>query len=252
MERLVFSGVTRRYGSVEALVEFSLGVRSGEIYGLLGPNGAGKTTAVKLGVGLLAPDEGEVSLDGREVRSPEAEVEATVGYLPDEPLLYPKLTGREMLDLVAALRGQPEGRVQECLAGTDEPLRLDEEALSRFVGSYSHGMKRKLLLLLARLHDPDVYVLDEPTQALDPMAVRSLKAHLGRTREEGGAVLLATHDLAVAASLCDRIGILHEGRLQYEGGRDDIRERYARTTRSLERLFLEKVTSGEDPEGSTA
>ncbi len=239
---LTFSAVTKRYADAEALRSVNLDVRPGEIFGLLGPNGAGKTTAAKLAVGLLRPTAGVVLLRGKDIHAGDSELDHLVGYVPDEPMLYPKLTGGEMLEFVAALRAISRERCRAVLDDFRGQFALDSDLFDRFTLTYSRGTKRKLALLLGLLHDPALLVLDEPTESLDASAVRGLRQLLVAKRAQGTAILLSTNDLASAELLCDRIGILSQGELVFTGSGETVRERHAQQTRKLEALFYEKVT----------
>jgi ABC-2 type transport system ATP-binding protein len=241
---LVFSRATKRFGSTVGVSDLSLQVSPGEIFGLLGPNGAGKTTAIKLAVGLLRPTSGSVQADGVDVGDPRAGLDQLLGYLPDEPALYPKLTGAEMLSLVASLRGTDPARAEALLRELGEPFGITAELLGRFTMTYSRGTRRKLSLLLALLHDPALLVLDEPTESLDPVAVRRLRELLLQKKAAGRTVLLSTNDLSTAESLCDRIGILNHGRLVYVGTREEVRAHQSNHPRDLETLFHDQVAGG--------
>jgi ABC-2 type transport system ATP-binding protein len=215
-------GLTKRYGEKTAVDQVSLEVRGGEIFGFLGPNGAGKTTTIKALVGLLQPTSGEVLVAGFDVQRQPIEAKAASGYVPDEPNLYPKLTGRELLRFVGDLYGLDSGRVDRRI---DELLRLFdlEAAADNTLDSYSHGMRQKASLAAAIVHDPRVLVLDEPTVGLDPKSARLIKDILRQMADRGAAIFLSTHILEIAERMCDRIGIIHQGRLIASGTMDELR-----------------------------
>jgi ABC-2 type transport system ATP-binding protein len=188
-------------------------------------------------VGLLSPGSGTVSIAGHDLASAPLAARAAFGYVPDQPLLYDRLTGRELLQFLAQLRRQPRGpaeeRIGELLAAVDLAA-----AAERLCGTYSLGMKRKLSLAAALLHRPGVLLLDEPFNGLDPQGARRLKDLLSRLASEGAAVFLSTHDLATAEVVCHRVGILHRGRLVAEGSAAELRARGAGEAPDLEAAFL--------------
>jgi ABC-2 type transport system ATP-binding protein len=232
---LVADGLSYRYGVRPVVNEVSLAVRAGEIYGFLGPNGAGKTTTLRLLVGLLKPGAGRVCIAGHELWSEPLAARAALGYVPDRALLYERLSGREYLQFLAQLRGLP---LPTATARIDELLDLLDLAphAERLSGSYSLGMRRKLGLAGALLHQPSVLILDEPLNGLDPRAAFRLKELLSGLASEGSAILLSTHDLAAAEALASRVGLLHDGRLVAEGRPDELRGLVAAD--SLEHAFL--------------
>ncbi|HZF10711.1 MAG TPA: ABC transporter ATP-binding protein [Thermoanaerobaculia bacterium] len=235
---VVVAGVVRGYGSLRAVDGLDLTVRSGEIYGFLGANGAGKTTTIQMMVGLLAPEAGRISIAGHDIAGEPLAARAAFGYVPDRPLLYDRLTGREQLEFLAQLRRIPRqvaaDRIAELLAAVDLT-----DAADRLCGIYSLGMKRKLSLAGALLHEPSVLILDEPWNGLDPKGARRLKDLLSRLAGAGAAVFLSTHDLATAEAVCHRVGILHRGRLLAEGSAEELRGRAAGGAPDLEAAFLD-------------
>ncbi len=231
-------GLTRSYGPRLVVDRLDLRVHSGEIYGFLGPNGAGKTTTIKMMVGLLEPDAGTVAMAGRDVWADPLSAKAAFGYVPDRSHLYEYLTGREFLEFVAQMRRLPraeaEARIGELL-----PLLQLEEAADALCGAYSFGMKRKLALAAALLHRPRVLVLDEPFNGLDPRSARRLKDLLVELANGGCGLFMSTHDLATAEAVCNRLGVLHRGRLVAEGNSpQDLRERHG-AEGDLEAIFLQ-------------
>lgn len=240
---LRFDEVSKNYGGIRALDAVSFTIKPGEIYGLLGPNGAGKTTALKLAVGLLKPTSGAIQLLGQDIANWGDDLGRVIGYLPDEPALYPKLTGREMLDLIAALRKIGPKDVDERFPAYAELLSFEAALLDRFMLTYSRGARRKFALILATLHDPSLLLLDEPTESLDPLATRNLQVLLGEMRSQGKGIVLATHNLVVAERLCDRVGLLDTGRLLFEGTMEEVRQSYAGERAKLEALFFEKLST---------
>ncbi len=214
--------LVKKYGDKYAVNDVSFSVRAGEIFGFLGPNGAGKTTTIKMIVGLLQPSSGAIKVGGYDVLTQSQMAKAVSGYVPDEPNLYPKLTGRELLRFVGDLYGLERARVDRRI---EELLRLFDliEAGDDTIDSYSHGMQQKTALASALVHDPRVLVLDEPTVGLDPKSARLIKDILRQMASRGSAIFLSTHILEIAERMCDRIGIIHQGRLIAVGTMAELR-----------------------------
>jgi len=204
--------LTKRYGDVVAVDAVDLDVRSGEVFGLLGSNGAGKTTMMKVFMTLLRPDGGSATVDGADVVRDSLAVRALLGYVPENPSLYEKLTGLEFLRFLAALRGIPKDRAAPLIADAAKLFRLDRE-LELEMDAYSRGMRQKMALAAATFHRPKGLVLDEPTNGLDPRFTKILKSYLREFAAGGGTVLLSTHITDVAEAVCDRVAVVHEGRV---------------------------------------
>lgn len=209
-------GLTKIYGkngylAVDAL---TLKVPAGELFGFLGPNGAGKTTTIKMLVGLLTPSSGKAQIDGHNIQTASIAAKRQVGYVPDNPFLYEKLTGNEFMDFIADLYGMESGTGRRKEIDKFLDLVGLTDRADHLIGSYSRGMRQKMALASALLHKPKALFLDEPTVGLDPSSIRKLKDIL-RTlcKEQGTAVFLSTHTLEVAAEICDRVGIFNKGRL---------------------------------------
>jgi ABC-2 type transport system ATP-binding protein len=230
------SHLVKRYGDKLAVDDVSFEVRAGEIYGFLGPNGAGKTTTIKMIVGLLQPSAGVVKVGGYDVVAEPVQAKAACGYVPDEPNLYAKLTGRELLRFVGDLYGLDKAQMGR---RSEELLRLFglTEAADETTDSYSHGMKQKTSLAAALVHDPKVLILDEPTVGLDPKSARLIKDLLRQMAERGAAVMLSTHILEIAQNMCDRIGIINKGKLVATGTMEELRQ-LGQGENSLEDIFL--------------
>lgn len=231
--------VTKRYGRKTAVDRLSMIVPGGELFALLGPNGAGKTTTIKMIVGLLRPTSGSVRVCGYESSVETREASRRIGYAPDEPYLYDKLTGREFLDFVGRMHSLDDVRAA-C------ERQIEEFELGEFIDelaeNYSHGMKQRVALAAALLHRPAVLVVDEPMVGLDPRSARLVKDLLRRQASQGATIFMSTHTLALAEEIADRIGILHQGRLQCIGSLDELRTRFENRPGNLEQMFLE-VTS---------
>ena len=216
------SHLTKRFGEKLAVNDVSFQVQSGEIFGFLGPNGAGKTTTIKMIVGLLKPTSGLVQVGGYDVQSQPLQAKAVNGYVPDEPNLYAKLTGRELLRFVGDLYGIERQQVER---RSEELLRLFDlaEAGDDTIDSYSHGMQQKTAIASALVHDPRALVLDEPTVGLDPKSARLIKDILRQLADRGAAIFLSTHILEIAERMCDRIGIINQGSLIAVGTMQELR-----------------------------
>ncbi len=233
--------LSKRYGAKPAVEAVSFQVQGGEIFGFLGPNGAGKTTTIKMIVGLLKPTTGAARVGGFDVQAQPIQAKSITGYVPDEPNLYAKLTGRELLRFVGNLYQMDRKQVDR---RSDELLKLFDllQAADDTIDSYSHGMQQKTSLAAALMHDPKVLVLDEPTVGLDPRSARLIKDILKQMAERGSAIFLSTHILEIAERMCDRIGIINQGRLIAAGSMDDLR-RMSQGETSLEDIFL-NLTGG--------
>lgn len=237
-------GVTKRYGSFTAVHPLDLHVKRGELFGFLGPNGAGKTTTIRMIAGVLQPTAGRIRIGGHDAVADPVRAKQLIGYIPDRPTVYEKLTGSEFLRFVSGLWGR-EGEAAEKRA--DELLNLFELTnwKDTLVESYSHGMRQKLLISSALVHSPDVIVVDEPMVGLDPKGARLIKELLRSFTAAGGTVFLSTHTLEVAEALCDRIAILYQGRIRAIGTMDVLRAEAETGTAGLEDIFL-KLTKSDD------
>jgi ABC-2 type transport system ATP-binding protein len=207
-----FEDVSKSFDGHQAVSDLDLTVAPGELFGLIGPNGAGKTTTIKLAVGLLRPSRGRIRICGYDVQRDGRESRRHLGYVPDSASLYDRLTGSEMLQLAADLHGVSAERRQRRIPALLEAFDLTEVE-GQLLMSYSRGMRQKLALCAALLHDPQVVFLDEPTAGLDPRGARQLKTMLRSLCDSGRTVFLSTHALEIAAALCDRVGIFSQGRL---------------------------------------
>jgi len=237
------TNVRKHYGKNVAVRHLSLQVHPGELFAFLGPNGAGKTTTIKIIVGLLQPNEGEVRVCGHEIGSNGLYAKANLAYVPDQPFVYEKLTGREFLYFVAEMYGLDRVQRDRVLAGLIARLDM-REFLDQLTEGYSHGMKQRVVLAAALLHEPRVLVVDEPMVGLDPRTVRVVKDLFLEQTRAGGTVFMSTHTLDIAEALADRIGIIHRGELIAVGTLAELRS-LARRQHSLEEIFLE-LTEGED------
>ena len=230
---LEINGLTKVYGTTRAVDGLTLHIRPGEIYGFIGHNGAGKTTTLKSVAGILPCDEGEILINGRSIREQPMECKREMAYIPDNPDLYEFMTGIRFLNFVADIYRVPAeirtGRIGE-LADIFEI----KENLAQPIGSYSHGMKQKLALISAWMHDPKLILMDEPFVGLDPKASHTLKQMMREVCDKGGAIFFSTHVLEVAEKLCDKVAIIKNGKLIRAGTMEEVKG-----DESLESVFLE-------------
>jgi ABC-2 type transport system ATP-binding protein len=243
--------VTKTYGSRVAVCDLSLTVSAGELFAFLGPNGAGKTTTIKMLVGLLRPTRGEVRIGGQNVQADHRRASQMVGYVPDQPCLYDKLSGRELLEFVAGLRGLHGEVGAAAVQAQIEAFELGE-FIDDLAESYSHGMKQRLVFAAALLHDPPVLVIDEPMVGLDPRSARLVKDLLRARTRRGACVFLSTHLLDMAEELADRVAIVDRGRLCCCGTVAELREQFVREHTSLEQMFLHITAGSADINGAAA
>jgi ABC-2 type transport system ATP-binding protein len=238
--------LTKIYGDFYAVKHLSLSVTYGQIFALLGPNGAGKTTTIRMLMGILAPSSGSAKIDGLDCFRDRVEVKRRVGYLPDEPVFYDYLRGSEIIRFSGEMHGLSRGEIESRTQPLLEQLELTE-ALEEFAVNYSKGMKKKLALICAMLHDPALLILDEPTNGLDPFATRTLHEIVRAKAAAGRTIFFSTHLLDQAEKLCTQIAIMAKGRLAAHGTLADLRSRLSSDS-SLEEIFFS--VAGES--GSTA
>ncbi len=240
-----FQHVTKTYAKngVKALDDVTLHVKGGELFGFIGPNGAGKTTAIKLMTGILAPDSGSVIMAGHDMAADRLAAQRLIGYVPDGNDLYDRLTGMEYLNFMADIyqvsAAQRKNHIEKYLSLFDL-----EGAVNSQIRSYSKGMKQKLVVIGALIHQPPVWILDEPLSGLDPRAAHLLKEEMQRHCQAGNTVFFSTHVLEVAERLCNRIGVISHGQLRAEGTLEQLRS--GEVGASLEQLFLELTDDGGD------
>ncbi len=234
--------LTKRYGDETAVEGLELAIPAGSVYGFLGPNGAGKTTTMRMLTTLTKPSDGTATVAGADVANRDAVV-SNIGYLPEEPPLHAELTGREQLRYIAGLRDLPEAEAEARIDDLLGRFSLSGDADKR-ISAYSKGMKQKVGIIQAMLHDPAVLFLDEPTSGLDPRAARTVRDTIADLTEGDATVFLSTHILPVVDELADTVGVLYDGRLVTEGSPEHLKTRAeAGDERTLEDVFLE-VTGG--------
>jgi ABC-2 type transport system ATP-binding protein len=234
-----FQQLTKSYGGFDAVKDLNMQVGRGEVFGFLGPNGAGKTTTIRMMMGILVPTSGRVLIHGHDCHLDAAAVKRHVGYLPDTPIFYDFLRAREILQFVAEMHGFARTEARTRAARMLEAFGLDE-ASEEFAVNFSLGMKKKLGLACALIHEPSVLILDEPINGLDPRATRDVNERLLAEAARGTTIFVSTHLLDMAEKLCDRVGIIHRGALVATGSVDEVRA-VAASTGSLEDVFL-KIT----------
>ena len=258
---------TYNKGKVRAVDGIDLSVKPGELFGFLGPNGAGKSTTIRMITGLLKPDAGSIRIAGVDPMTDPVAAKAKIGYVPDESIAYERMSGQGYLQFIAEMFSVPpqqRGKVRELA----ERFELDK-ALGDLVSSYSHGMKQKLAVIAALLHDPEVFILDEPMIGLDPKSSFTLKTIMRELCDQGRTVFFSTHVMEVAEKLCDRVGIISQGRMVAVGKFEDLRATKgsagstggaagseagesgeADSGMSLEKVFLELTEGSTDARGS--
>ena len=229
---LKIQNLTKKYGEKCAVDDLTLHIQPGEIYGFIGHNGAGKTTTLKAAVGLIDFDSGEILVGGESVRINPMECKRKIAYIPDNPDLYDFLTGIKYLDFVADVFGVG-GERNEKISDLADVFELTADLASP-ISTYSHGMKQKLAIISAFLHDPKLIIMDEPFVGLDPKASHTLKEMMREHCDRGGAIFFSTHVLDVAEKLCDKVAIIKEGKLIVSGNMEDVKG-----DTSLESVFLE-------------
>jgi ABC-2 type transport system ATP-binding protein len=237
--------LTKRFGPILAVNDLSLEIPAGEIFAFLGPNGAGKTTTIKIMAGVLAPTNGEVEICGHSILKDPVKAKSLVGYIPDRPFLYEKLTGMEFLNFVGGLYGKNS----EDLKGEIEAkLTLFElwDWRDELIESYSHGMKQRLILCSALIHHPKVLIVDEPMVGLDPKGTRLVKRLFKKESQEGMTIFMSTHTLSTAQEIAHRVGIIQKGGLIALGTPESLAREMDWESRGLESLFLKLTGEAED------
>ncbi len=239
---ITLTDLTKRYGSFTAVDGIQLSVPKGTLFGFLGPNGAGKTTTFRMIAGIIVPTAGRIEIGGVDLTREPLVAKRRLGYIPDRPFVYDKITGAEFLRFVAALYNAEDASLERRI---DELLDIFELTpwKHELTESYSHGMRQKLIIASALVHRPEVIVVDEPMVGLDPKGARLLKDLFRQYVNRGGTVLMSTHTLEVAESMCDLIAIMQSGRILARGTMNELREQTASGDASLEDLFL-RVTGG--------
>lgn len=230
--------VTKTYGSgIKAVDDISIDIKGGEIFGFLGPNGAGKTTTIKMITGVLTTDSGEIIVDGHNISEDPMNAKMSIGYVSDDPNVFERLKGIEYLNFMADIYRVPaEGRKDKILGLAREFDMIN--SLSDKMQSYSHGMKQKIIIIGVLLHEPAVWILDEPLSGLDPISSFKLKNIMRDHADKGNTVMFSTHVLEVAEKVCDRIAVINKGKILFVGTLEEMKKSKERDD-SLEQMFLE-------------
>ncbi|TXS00948.1 ABC transporter ATP-binding protein [Bacillus sp. SH7-1] len=232
------TNVSKSYnGSTYAVKDLSLSVPSGEIFGFLGPNGAGKSTTIKMITGIHGVDKGTITINGIDIMKNPMEAKKTFGYVPDSPDMFLRLKGIEYLNFMADMYEVPKEVRQKRIESLAKKFDL-YNALSDQIQSYSHGMRQKIVIIGVLVHEPDVWILDEPLTGLDPKSAYILKEMMREHADKGKIVFFSTHVLEVAEKICDRVAIINKGNLQFKGNLDEMRDHF-KSNESLEKMFLE-------------
>lgn len=237
---LRIENLTKTFGTLKAVDNLSLHIKPGEIYGFIGHNGAGKTTTLKAAAGILKFDEGEIYINGTDIKKDPLEAKKMMAYIPDNPDIYTYMSGIKYLNFVADIYGVKKEK-REMLIKKYSQLFDIEKDLAEPLSAYSHGMKQKLVIISALLHEPRIMMLDEPFVGLDPVATRQVKDIMHEHCAAGGAIFFSTHVLDVAEKLCDKVAIIKKGKLIAAGTMDEIKG-----NESLEEVFLELYKGGEE------
>jgi len=237
--------LNKKYGNFVAVKDLSLDIPAGQIYGFLGPNGAGKTTTIRMLIGLLKPSSGKIFICGYDLEKNPISAKSLVGFIPDRPYIYEKLTAREFLHFIGGVYGMSEDEVEKKAPAQLEFFDLSDWA-DELIESFSHGMKQRLIFASALLHSPKVIIVDEPMVGMDPKGARLLKdAFRHLAHQEGKTIFMSTHTLEIAEQVCDRIGIISHGELIAEGTMEELRGIAREKDANLEEIFL-KLTGGEE------
>ena len=232
---IVIENLTKKFEDVTAVDGLSLEIEKGELFGLLGPNGAGKTTAIKVLCGLLEPSSGSAHVGGYDVRKDTSKVKELIGVCPQDTAAYSFLSGRENVELFGNLHAMPKEKLKKNTDGLLEKMSLTEDANRRF-GKYSGGMKRRINLIMALVHDPEIAFLDEPTVAMDPQSRHAVWDFIRELKNRGKTIILTTHYMEEAEGLCDRVGIIDHGKLIALGSPKQLKDKFK--AKDLEEVFI--------------
>jgi ABC-2 type transport system ATP-binding protein len=235
---IVLDHITKQFGAFAAVDDLSLIVPPGEFFGFLGPNGAGKTTTIKMMTGLFTPTHGKIFINGFDVVRQPLDAKRTFGYIPDHPFLYDKLTGREFLFYIGALHELPKASVKLNVEKVIDELEL-AAWIDKRTEDYSQGMRQRVTFAAAFVHEPKTVIIDEPMVGLDPRSARIVKDLLKKRTRDGAVVFMSTHILEMADELCDRVGIIHRGKMIFLGTKAEMHTEKAKYDGKLESVFLE-------------
>lgn len=236
--------LSKHFGKKKAVNNLTLEVFDGELFTLLGPNGAGKTTTVKMITGLILPTTGEININKIDLLKDPEEAKKTIAYIPDEPFLYPELTGREFLFFVSRLYGMEKEIIQKRMIALFEEFKIGNW-IDLPASEYSHGMRQKVIFIQALIHNPEVLVIDEPMVGLDPVSARTVKKLLKDRVAKGASVFMSTHSLPLAEEISDRVGVIDKGCLIKQGKVAELKESVGKTEATLEEIYF-KLTEEEE------
>jgi len=234
---LKLSNLTKKFGNFTAVNNINLEINAGDFFGFLGQNGAGKTTTIKMITGLYAPTKGTVQIGGIDIQKNHIDAKKLIGYIPDQPFLYEKLTGREFLYFCGGINKIEKNKLKKKIDETIEQLKI-EEWIDKRTDEYSQGMKQRISIASALLHDPKLIIVDEPMVGLDPQSALVVKNVLKQKAEQGVAIFMSTHSLNVAEEICSRIGIIKDGKMIFEDENEVIEQIIGTDHQNLESLFL--------------
>lgn len=233
-----FTNINKSYnGRIKAVDNLNLVIPDGEIFGFLGPNGAGKTTTIKMLTGILKPDSGDITINEIDIKKEPLKAKKQFGFVPDNPDMFLKLKGIEYLNFMADMYNVPNDKRKKKIEDLSQRFEMSD-ALSDRIQSYSHGMRQKIVIMGVLIHEPEVWILDEPMTGLDPKSSYILKEMMREHAESGKTVLFSTHVLEVAEKLCDRVAVINKGKTLFCGTLNEMRERF-KENESLEKMFLE-------------
>ncbi len=238
-------GITKKYADFTAVSNLNLTANPGEIFGFIGPNGAGKTTTIKIISGILAPTTGRIRICGIDIQQQPVAAKKKIGFIPDRPYLYEKLTGLEFMQFTADLYGVNKNEFRQKAETELKRFALSDWS-NELIESYSHGMRQRLIFAAALVHDPQVLVVDEPMVGLDPVAIIMVKDLFRQLAQNGVTVFMSTHTLKVAEDICDRLGVLNKGRMIATGTTEDLQREAGVSDADLEQVFL-NLTTHEEP-----
>ena len=241
---ITFENLTKIYRGIKAVDSLNLNVPQGIIFGFIGPNGAGKTTTIKMMAGVLQPTRGKIYINGLELAKEPSKVKRIIGFIPDRPFLYEKLSGMEFLRFTAGLYRMKENRLDERIAELLSLFELHDWG-DELIESYSHGMKQRLIIASAMIHEPKVIIVDEPMVGLDPKGAKLVKEVFKDRANNGATVFMSTHTMALAQEVCQQIAIVNKGRIVASGTSEDLKEQ-AGVEGNLESIFL-TITGGQYP-----
>ena len=229
--------LSKKFGEFTAVDNINLHIKKSELFGFLGPNGAGKTTTIKMMVGLYQPTDGSIFLDDTDIKSDPIKVKSSIGYVPDQPFLYDKLSGKEFLYFCGGLYGLPPNRIKSKIEEFVELLKIGDW-LNKRTEEYSQGMKQRITIASAFLHEPGLIIIDEPMVGLDPQSALIVKKVLQQKVKEGTTVFMSTHSLNVVEEICSRVGIINYGKLVYDVSIQELKSLLTEHNRTLEQLFI--------------